>query len=66
MLLCRALTGQSLAYSCQLQRTLIRLLACAGREGTRGEAGVDMWRPKAEWVVFADEKALLPVYVVKY
>jgi len=25
-----------------------------------------MWRPKDDWVVFADAAALLPVYVVKY
>ena len=41
--------------------------ALPGQQGdTVHAAGVDMWRPRREWAVFADPASLLPVYVVRF
>jgi len=49
-------------------RQVILCRALPGREcqGRQADAQVDMWRPRSDWVVFADATSLLPVYVVKY
>ena len=45
---------------------LCRALPGTECQGQRGLADVDMWRPRDDWVVFADAASLLPVYVVRY
>ena len=47
-------------------RQLLLCRSLPGREGQRESPGVDMWRPRLDWVVFADAASLLPVYVIKY
>ena len=41
--------------------------ALPGQQGARdADGGVDMWRPRRDWAVFADAASLLPVYVVRF
>ena len=40
--------------------------ALPGQEGPRDSNGVDMWRPRRDWAVFADAASLLPMYVVRF
>ena len=46
--------------------SVILCRALPGLEGPQGGSGVDMWRPKTDWTVFADPHSLLPVYVLRY
>ena len=46
--------------------TVILCRALPGLVGPQEGSGVDMWRPKTDWTVFADPHSLLPVYVLRY
>ena len=52
-------------YAASTSRVILSR-ALTGREGPQEGVGVDMWRPRTDWAVFADPHALLPMYVLRY